>query len=119
MSEASKAIKKVTLELGGKSPLVVFSDVDIVEAVEWAMFGCFWTNGQICSSTSRLLVQEDIAPALLDRLKKETEKISVGGKMRVITIVLKMDTLFDSILLILSLPSKIHSLKKIHRWDHS
>jgi len=78
MQAASNTIKNVTLELGGKSPLVIFDDVDIVEAVEWTMFGAFWTNGQICSSTSRLLLQESIAKKVLDRLSLEAKKISVG-----------------------------------------
>ncbi|KAL9669553.1 hypothetical protein QQ045_007100 [Rhodiola kirilowii] len=46
----------VSLELGGKIPIVVFDDVDLDQAAEWTAFGCFWTNGQICSATSRLLV---------------------------------------------------------------
>ena len=104
MSEASKHIKKVTLELGGKSPLVIFSDVDLVEAVEWAMFGCFWTNGQICSSTSRLLVQEDIAPALFERLKKEAEKIYVGGNCYLLLSII--------IILVLSLLLLLYILNK-------
>ena len=57
-----------TLELGGKSALIVFDDADIERAVEWAMFGAFWTNGQICSATSRLLVHQPIAKKLLARL---------------------------------------------------
>lgn len=57
MTAAAQVIKPVSLELGGKSPILVFEDVDIEKA---AMFGCFWTNGQICSATSRLLVQESI-----------------------------------------------------------
>lgn len=46
-------------------------------------FGCFWTNGQICSSTSRLLVQEAVAPAFLQQLKKRAEAINVRGRGRV------------------------------------
>jgi betaine-aldehyde dehydrogenase len=45
----------------------VFDDVDIEKAVEWVLFGCFWTNGQICSATSRLLVHEAVADKLLAR----------------------------------------------------
>lgn len=45
-------------ELGGKSALIIFDDADIEQAVEWVMFGAFWTNGQICSSTSRILIHE-------------------------------------------------------------
>jgi len=78
MHAASDGVKNISLELGGKSPLVVFEDVDIVEAVEWIMFGVFWTNGQICSSTSRLLIHEKIAPIVLQRLKEEANKITVG-----------------------------------------
>ena len=58
MSNAAPKLNNVSLELGGKSPIVVFDDVDIDAAVEWIMFGVFWTNGQICSSTSRLLIHE-------------------------------------------------------------
>ncbi|DBA85159.1 TPA: hypothetical protein ACH3X2_005875 [Trebouxia sp. C0005] len=64
-----------TMELGGKSALLVFDDADVEKAVEWCMFGVFWTNGQICSSTSRLLVQESIAPAFYEQLKKRAESI--------------------------------------------
>ncbi|KAK6153342.1 hypothetical protein DH2020_012981 [Rehmannia glutinosa] len=56
MTAAAQLVKPVTLELGGKSPIVVFEDVDLDKAAEWTLFGCFWTNGQICSATSRLLV---------------------------------------------------------------
>jgi len=78
MSNAAPSVKKITLELGGKSPIVVFPDVDIVEAVEWIMFGIFWTNGQICSATSRLLIHEDIAKPVLQRLVEECKKLFVG-----------------------------------------
>src|SRR3990167_1127286 len=76
MSQCAKQIKNVSLELGGKGALIVFDDVDVEKAVEWIMFGVFWTNGQICSSTSRLLLQEKIAPEVLRRLKEEAEKIN-------------------------------------------
>merc|ERR1712137_759350 len=75
MSTAAKMIKNVSLELGGKGPIIVFDDVDVEKAVEWIMFGVFWTNGQICSSTSRLLIHENIAERVFKRLKEETEKI--------------------------------------------
>eukprot|EP01130_Rhizamoeba_saxonica_P018950 TRINITY_DN9677_c0_g1_i1.p1 TRINITY_DN9677_c0_g1~~TRINITY_DN9677_c0_g1_i1.p1 ORF type:complete len:497 (-),score=132.91 TRINITY_DN9677_c0_g1_i1:36-1526(-) len=81
MKNCAKDIKNVSLELGGKSPIVVFDDVDIEKAVEWIMFGCFWTNGQICSATSRLLVHENIASKLLAKLKVETEKINIAPPM--------------------------------------
>jgi len=74
------------LELGGKSPILIFPPLDggdqtqahVGEIVEWIMFGVFWTNGQICSSTSRCLIHESIAPLIFKRLKEECEKIYVG-----------------------------------------
>jgi len=78
MAASSQDIKNVSLELGGKSPVVVFDDADIEQVVEWVMFGIFWNQGQVCSATSRLLVQDGIAPALLARLKDEARKITIG-----------------------------------------
>jgi len=78
MKAVAENVRPVTLELGGKSPLLVFDDADVDKAVEWCMFGAFWTNGQICSATSRLLVQEKVAPALLRRLKERTEAINIA-----------------------------------------
>ncbi|KAI7754093.1 hypothetical protein M8C21_009608 [Ambrosia artemisiifolia] len=71
----------VTLELGGKSPIVVFDDVDIDKAVEWALFGCFWTNGQICSATSRLILHESIAKEFLDKLVKWAKNIKISDPL--------------------------------------
>ena len=78
MAMAANDIKNVSLELGGKSPLVVFEDTDIEKAVEWIMFGIFWNQGQVCSATSRVLVAQEIYPQLLARLKQEAEKITIG-----------------------------------------
>ncbi|CAF2087063.1 BnaA06g20780D [Brassica napus] len=78
MTSAAKLVKPVSLELGGKSPIIVFDDVKIDKAVEWTMFGCFWTNGQICSATSRLLVHEKIADEFLDKLVKWTKNIKIS-----------------------------------------
>lgn len=81
MTEAAKEIKKISLELGGKSPAIVFDKTNIERTVEWVMFGCFWTNGQICSATSRLLVKEDIADAFLKKLVTETQKLVLGDPL--------------------------------------
>ena len=78
MAAAAQSIKNVSLELGGKSPFLVFDDVDVEAAVEWIMFGIFWNQGQVCSATSRLLVQEGIADKLLGRLAEEAAKIPIG-----------------------------------------
>mmetsp|Transcript_16804 Transcript_16804/g.23206 ORF Transcript_16804/g.23206 Transcript_16804/m.23206 type:complete len:339 (+) Transcript_16804:2-1018(+) len=78
MRAAAVFPRPVGLELGGKSAMVLFEDADIEQAVEWAMFGCFWTNGQICSSTSRLLVHSSVYERVLRRLEEEAPKIPVG-----------------------------------------
>ena len=78
MLAAAQEIKNVSLELGGKSPFVVFADADIEAAVEWVMFGVFWNQGQVCSATSRLLIESSLAPRLLDRLAEEAAKIPIG-----------------------------------------
>src|SRR5690606_26755063 len=67
---------------GGKSAFIVFDDADVEAAVEWILFGIFWNQGQVCSATSRLLVQESIAPRLIERLVEETRKITIGPGMQ-------------------------------------
>ncbi|RDJ98555.1 aldehyde dehydrogenase family protein [Paraburkholderia lacunae] len=79
MQTAARDIKNVSLELGGKSPFIVFDDSDIEAAVEWIMFGIFWNQGQVCSATSRVLVQRGIYERLLERLKDEARKIRIGN----------------------------------------
>ncbi len=81
MTAAAQAIKNVSLELGGKSPFIVFGDSDVEAAVEWVMFGIFWNQGQVCSATSRLLVEESLAPRLIERLVAEARKIQIGDGM--------------------------------------
>ncbi len=79
MAAAARDIKRVSLELGGKSPFVVFDDADIEKAVEWIMFGIFWNQGQVCSATSRVLVQEGLYEPLLKRLVAEAGRIRIGN----------------------------------------
>ncbi|MGQ7814258.1 aldehyde dehydrogenase [Pseudomonas sp. A46] len=79
MQAAAKDIKNISLELGGKSPFIIFADSDIEAAVEWIMFGIFWNQGQVCSATSRVLVQRDLYEPLLKRLKEEAEKVRIGN----------------------------------------
>lgn len=74
-------LKPATLELGGKSPLLVFDDAELDKAVEWAMFGSFWTNGQICSATSRLLVQEGIADAFKAKIAEWAPAIKISDPL--------------------------------------
>ncbi|TXC80359.1 aldehyde dehydrogenase family protein [Paraburkholderia azotifigens] len=79
MQAAARDIKNVSLELGGKSPFIVFDDSDIDAAVEWIMFGIFWNQGEVCSATSRVLVQRGIYDRLLKRLTEQTQKIRIGN----------------------------------------
>ncbi|MBX4876570.1 MULTISPECIES: aldehyde dehydrogenase family protein [Rhizobium] len=79
MAEGAKDIKRISLELGGKSPFVVFADSDLEKAVEWIMFGIFWNQGQVCSATSRVLVEAPLYPKLLARLVEEAGKIRMGN----------------------------------------
>jgi betaine-aldehyde dehydrogenase len=79
MAAGAKDIKRISLELGGKSPFIVFADSDIEKAVEWIMFGIFWNQGQVCSATSRVLVEKPFYDKLLPRLIEEAEKIKMGN----------------------------------------
>lgn len=79
MASAARSVKNISLELGGKSPFVIFADAEIEKAVEWIMFGIFWNQGQVCSATSRVLVERSLYPALLDRLVSEAGKIVIGS----------------------------------------
>ncbi|KAL9434288.1 hypothetical protein AB3S75_029006 [Citrus x aurantiifolia] len=81
MAAAAPMVKPVSLELGGKSPIIVFEDVDLDKAVEWTIFGCFWTNGEICSATSRLLVHESIAAEFLERMVKWIKNIKISDPL--------------------------------------
>lgn len=78
MQAAAEDIKAVSLELGGKSPFVIFADANIEEAVEWILFGIFWNQGEVCTATSRVLIEQPIYGALMERLVEETRKITIG-----------------------------------------
>ncbi|WP_339758687.1 aldehyde dehydrogenase family protein [uncultured Hoeflea sp.] len=78
MTAAAAGIRTVSLELGGKSPFIIFDDCDIEKAVEWILFGIFWNKGEVCSATSRVLVQRGLYPRLMDRLVEATEAIIIG-----------------------------------------
>ena len=81
MSMASAGIKKVTLELGGKSANIVLDDADMDSAVDGAILASFLHSGQVCESGTRLLLPDAIHDEFLDRLKARAEKIRVGYQM--------------------------------------
>ncbi|KAF8125533.1 aldehyde dehydrogenase domain-containing protein [Mycena galopus ATCC 62051] len=75
---ASSNLKNVTLELGGKSPNVIFDDADLDQAVGWAAHGIFWNHGQACCAGSRIYVQAGIYDKFLEKLTEKTKNINVG-----------------------------------------
>ena len=81
MRMAADSIKKVTLELGGKSANIICDDADLDMAVEGAMFGTFFHQGQVCESGTRVLVSAKIYDEFLDRLKTRTEKLRIGYQL--------------------------------------
>lgn len=79
MEAASKSnLKKVTLELGGKSPVVIFDSLDIDQAANWACMAILFNHGQDCCAGSRLFVQDTISDKFLEVLKKKVEEIVIG-----------------------------------------
>ncbi len=82
MSDSAAFLKPLTMELGGKSPLIVFDDADIEEAVSAAMLGNFYTQGEICTNCTRVYLQDSIAPFFIDRLLERTRNnIVIGDPM--------------------------------------
>ncbi|EFQ35179.1 aldehyde dehydrogenase [Colletotrichum graminicola] len=75
---ASSNLKKVTLELGGKSPNIVFDDADIEQAISWVNFGIYYNHGQCCCAGTRIFVQESIYDKFLAAFKKRAEQNKVG-----------------------------------------
>jgi betaine-aldehyde dehydrogenase len=78
MRAAAGNLKKIGLELGGKSPNIVFADCDFEGAIEWAMIGIFFNSGQVCSAGSRLIIEESIKDKFLARLKERAEALTIG-----------------------------------------
>lgn len=78
MKTATDTLKGVSLELGGKSSIIVFDDADLELAVDLVEAGGFFNSGQMCSATSRVLVARELAPSLLARLVERAKRIVVG-----------------------------------------
>jgi len=73
--------KKLTLELGGKSPFIIFEDADLDSAIEGLVDAIWFNQGQVCCAGSRLLVQESVAEKVIDRLKRRMAKLRVGDPL--------------------------------------
>lgn len=80
-TDAAASLKHVTLELGGKSPLLVFEDADLDQAVIGAMMGNFYSAGEVCSNGTRVFVQRPVLEAFLERLAARTAKLIVGDPL--------------------------------------
>src|SRR3546814_9731145 len=81
MADAAQTLKHVTLELGGKSPLVVFDDADLENAVNGALLANFYTQGEVCSNGTRVFVQQGLHDAFLARLVEKTKSLKIGDPM--------------------------------------
>ena len=79
MQAASKNLKRVSLELGGKSPNIVFADSDIDSAVAGAMTGIFFNQGEVCCAGSRLFLERSIHDEFVDKLSSRASSLSVGN----------------------------------------
>ncbi len=75
---AAESIKRVTLELGGKSPNIFFADADFEAAIDGALFGVFINQGEVCSAGSRILVEKSIYPKFVEALAEKTKSIKLG-----------------------------------------
>jgi betaine-aldehyde dehydrogenase len=78
---AATGMKSVTMELGGKSPLVVFDDASLEDAVSAAINANFYSSGQICSNGTRVFVQDGIREAFLDRLSERLRGVTIGDPL--------------------------------------
>jgi betaine-aldehyde dehydrogenase len=81
MADAAQTLKHVTLELGGKSPLIVFDDADLEQAVNGALLANFYTQGEVCSNGTRVFVQERLHDAFLARLVEKTKALRIGDPL--------------------------------------
>ena len=79
MKMASVNLKNITLETGGKSPLLVFADADLDQAVKWSHAGIMSNMGQICTATSRVLVEESIYDKFVELFKEQVKEVSKVG----------------------------------------
>ncbi len=81
MADAAATLKQVTMELGGKSPLIIFADADLDEAVSAAMMANFYSQGEICTNGTRVFVDQDIRDRFLERLRERTARLRLGDPL--------------------------------------
>lgn len=96
MAQAASTVKKVSLELGGNAPFIVFDDADLDLAVRGAIGSRFRNAGQTCICANRIYVQEKIYPAFLEAFKKRVQAIKTGNGMEAgVTMVRSFEMLSD------------------------
>src|ERR1022692_3940726 len=78
VKQAADTVKRVTLELGGKSPNIFFADADFEAAIDGALFGVFINQGEVCSAGSRILVQKSIYNKFVEAMAEKAKKIKIG-----------------------------------------
>lgn len=78
MAAAAATLKRVTLELGGKSPTIIFADSDFEASIRGALFGVFLNQGEMCSAGSRILVERSVYPKVLDAMVEQAKTIAIG-----------------------------------------
>ncbi|MGH7266719.1 MAG: aldehyde dehydrogenase family protein [Candidatus Rokuibacteriota bacterium] len=81
MREAAGSLKRVSLELGGKSPNIVFADADVEAAVRGALTGIFYNKGEVCAAGSRLLVEQTVHDEVVSRLTDRVKGLKVGDPL--------------------------------------
>jgi acyl-CoA reductase-like NAD-dependent aldehyde dehydrogenase len=81
MANAAQTLKKVSLELGGKNPQIVFPDANLEEFVDAAVFGAYFNAGECCNAGSRLILHRDIASDVTARIAALSEKVKVGDPL--------------------------------------
>ncbi|MBV9727272.1 MAG: betaine-aldehyde dehydrogenase [Gammaproteobacteria bacterium] len=81
MADAAASLKQVTLELGGKSPLIVFADAHLDNAVSGALLGNFYSAGEVCSNGTRVFVQRSVREEFIERLRVRTAAMRIGDPL--------------------------------------
>src|SRR5712672_1117633 len=81
VKQAADTVKRVTLELGGKSPNIFFADADFEAAIDGALFGVFINQGEVCSAGSRILVQKSIYNKFVEAMTEKAKKIKLGAPL--------------------------------------
>ena len=81
VKQAADTVKRVTLELGGKSPNIFFADADFEAAIDGALFGVFINQGEVCSAGSRILVQKPIYKKFVDAMAAKAKTIKLGAPL--------------------------------------